>query len=174
MKSEGESRMFEIDCYKEKRLLIAYYFCENEEVTITPESMYHVWITRWKNDFTQDGKLIYRVENGQFVEEIKDKDILNECNIKIQQTYSWIKTHLEKYSTKMNVKRRINQQRRKQLHTLKKVAKESHYGSILLTKENSNLKGLATYKIIGKGFSKTGNYTVLLKYLNNIMRKNKK
>ena len=45
--------MVKIDCLKEKRALIAMYFCGKEKRTVSPEQVFGSWTTWWKDDCTK-------------------------------------------------------------------------------------------------------------------------
>ena len=86
--------MVKIDCLKEKRALIAMYFCGKEKRTVSPEQVFGSWTTWWKDDYIAKNHLIYKISDGQLIhnsqDNNKDDELLKEYNEKFQKSYQWI------------------------------------------------------------------------------------
>lgn len=162
--------MINIDCYKEKCALIAYYFCEKEKVSITQKAVFEIWNSWWKNDFRKEGHPVYKMVGYQLGHNKnncnKDTDHLKACNKLFQKSYTWIKDYAMKH-TKQEVKDKVVRQRIKQLAELKSLAAKRDLKVFMLTKEVKS-SHLAHYKLVGKMIEKDGNYSSLLHYLTNI------
>lgn len=162
--------MLHIKCYKEKRCLIAYYFCGKEKIDVTPESVFALWNNWWKYDFTRNGHKPYKVVRGQLGHNAndpnKDDAHLKACNRKFKETYKWVRDYVKKH-TKPEVKDAVARQRIRQLAELKTVAGKKNLKAIMLTREVKS-GNLAHYQLVGKKFKKDGSYESLLQYLNNM------
>ena len=56
-----------ISNYREKTLLLAHYFCENQKKEVTPEEVYDMWSNWFKNDFRIDGKPTFKMVNSSLM-----------------------------------------------------------------------------------------------------------
>lgn len=118
--------MFKIDCYEEKRLLIAYYFCGKTKVSVTPKSVLELWNNWWKYDFTKRGKHPYKVDGINLVAnevDTVDKDHLYKANRKFRAMYQWLEQYLDD-NKKERIKQQIVKLRKRQLHQLQGIARE--------------------------------------------------
>ena len=161
--------MFKINCFKEKRCLMAYHFCENEKVSLRPERVYGIWNTWWKNDFAVQDHPIYKIHKGQLIhnksDSNRDDELLEECNQVFQKIYTFVSDYVKNHR-RAEAREAINKQRTRQLKTLKHVARKKGQ-TVVMIKNKVGSGRLAVYLLIGKDFKKTGDYDTLLHYLKN-------
>lgn len=162
--------MININCYKEKCALIAYYFCEKERVSITEKTVFDLWKSWWKNDYRKKGQPVYKMDAFQLGhnKNVRNKDDahLKACNKLFQKSYKWIKDYALKH-TKQEVRDKVVRQRIKQLAELKSLAAQKNLKAFMPTRD-VKCGYLAHYQLVGKDFRKDGSYDSLLQYLKNM------
>lgn len=168
--------MVRIDCYKEKCALVAYYFCGKKKRSVSPEHLFGIWKSWWKNDYVMENHLIYKILDGQLIHNKGDKDkddkLLSQCNQTFQRSYRWIRDYIKEHDKKQ-AKEKVIRQRVRQLAELKSLAEGKNLKAYLHTRD-VNCARLAHYQLVGDdGFRKDGNYEQLLHYLKNCKGDNK-
>lgn len=162
-------RMVRIDCYKEKCALVAYYFCGKKKKSVSPEHVFGIWKSWWKNDYVMENHLIYKMLDGQLIhnrgDNDKDDKLLSQCNQTFQRSYRWIRDYIKEHDKKQ-AKEKVIRQRVRQLAELKSLAEKKNLKAYLHTRD-VNCARLAHYQLVGDGFRKDGNYEQLLHYLKN-------
>ena len=163
--------MVKIDCLKEKRALIAMYFCGKEKRTVSPEQVFGSWTTWWKDDYIAKNHLIYKISDGQLIhnsqDNNKDDDLLKEYNEKFQKSYQWISNYIQSHD-KEDARLTVDKRRKQQLKTLKHAAKTRKQSVVMIGKGTD---GLAKYLLYDKNFKRSGTYDDMLRFINTEKRR---
>lgn len=162
--------MININCYKEKCALIAYYFCGKEKKSINEKTVFEMWNSWWKDDYRKEGQPVYKMSGFLlgYNKNVRNKDDahLKACNKLFRKSYEWIKEDALKH-TKQEARDRVIRQRTRQLAELKSLASQKGLKVFMPTKDVTG-GCLAHYQLTGKDFRKDGNYDSLLQYLKNM------
>lgn len=171
--------MKQIANLKEKKLLIAHYFCEKTRKQLTHHEVFDMWSNWFKNDFRIKGKPVFCIENNELVYrksiKRKDENIRKLYNQKFQNIYKWIKRTLEIDShNKIFFKQELGKLRNKSYGRVLRLAKPLG----IYIAMNTSYNRLAEFSLVDyKNRSHTitsGNCDKIIKYLQNMEKRNDK
>lgn len=167
--------MKQIANLKEKKLLIAHYFCEKTGKEFTQNELLDMWSNWFKKDFMINGKPVFCIENNELVyrksAKNKDENIRKLYNQRFQNIYKWIEKSLScKEHNNIFYKEELRKLRNKSYGRIIGLAKPL---GIYMTMNTSNNR-LAEFKLIEfNRRSRTitsGDCDRIIKYLQNMKR----